>query len=261
MNVLEIRKATVYRGTTRVFTNFSLEIGEGQSTVVLGPNGAGKSTLLKLLTREVYPVQQRGSYVKVLGHGLWNVWDIRSHLGIVSADLQEGYIEDADGYAVLLSGLYSSIGIWNHQQFNDGDRERAESLLNALGVWSCRKKTFSHMSTGEQRRLLLGRALISNPDVLVLDEPTNGLDLRACFQYLSIVEDLIGSGKTVVLVTHHVHEIPPSISRVILMKNGKVVKDGEKSRVITSRNLTYLFDIPVELVQLNRFFQAMPGTP
>jgi iron complex transport system ATP-binding protein len=259
MNVLEVKNATVYRGTARVFKNFSLEIVQGQSTAILGPNGAGKSTLLKLLTREVYPVQQKGSYVKVLGHGLWNVWDIRSHLGIVSADLQEDYRGDADGFAVLLSGLYSSIGIWNHQEFSSRDLKKAGDLLRTLGVWHCRKKLFSRMSTGEQRRLLLGRALINDPDVLVLDEPTNGLDLKACFQYLSIVENLIASGKTVVLVTHHVHEIPPSVSRVVLLKNGKVARDGGKTQVITSRNLTNLFDIPVELIQVNGFFQAMPG--
>jgi iron complex transport system ATP-binding protein len=259
MNVLEIKNATVYRGTVRVFRNFSLEIAGGQSAAILGPNGAGKSTLLKLLTREVYPVQRRGSYVKVLGHGLWNVWDIRAHLGIVSSDLQGDYIGDADGFSVLLSGLYSSIGIWNHQEFTPKDRERAEDLLHTLGVWDCRKKLFSFMSTGEQRRLLLGRALISDPDVLVLDEPTNGLDLKACFQYLAIVEDLIAAGKTVVLVTHHVHEMPPSIERVVLLKKGRVVRDGAKKDVITSANLSSLFDIPVETIQLNGFFQAMPG--
>ncbi len=258
-NVMEIRNATVYRGDVQVFKSFSLEIEAGRSTAILGPNGAGKSTLLKLLTREIYPVQQRGSFVKVLGHGLWNVWDIRAHLGIVSQDLQGEYLGDAEGQAVLLSGLYSSIGIWAHQEFTSEDRQRAEGMLKMLGVWSCRKKLFSRMSTGEQRRLLLGRALINDPDVLVLDEPTSGLDLKACFQYLEIVGNLIASGKTVVLVTHHVHEIPPGISRVILLKNGKVIADGEKSGVLTSRSMTRLFDIPVEVVQVNGFYQAVPA--
>ncbi|HEY3277876.1 MAG TPA: ATP-binding cassette domain-containing protein [Syntrophorhabdaceae bacterium] len=259
MKVLEIKNATVYRGDVPVFRQLSLEIEAGRSTAILGPNGAGKSTLLKLLTREIYPVQERGSWVKVLGHGLWNVWDIRSHLGIVSSDLQGEYLGDAEGFAVLLSGLYSSIGIWDHQKFTLADRERAEELLRTLGAWDCRKKLFSRMSTGEQRRLLLGRALISDPDILVLDEPTSGLDLKASFQYLDMIETLINSGKTVVLVTHHVHEIPPSILRVLLLKKGKVVRDGAKDEVLTSRNLTSLFDIPVEVIEVNGFFQALPG--
>jgi iron complex transport system ATP-binding protein len=259
-NVMEIKNATVYRGETRVFRKFSLEIPAGQSTAILGPNGAGKSTLLKLLDREIYPVQEKGSYVKVLGHGLWNVWDIRAHLGIVSQDLQDEYLGDAEGLDVLLSGLYSSIGVWTHQKFSAADVGRAGDMLKTLGVWNCRKKRFWEMSTGEQRRLLLGRALINDPDVLVLDEPTSGLDIKACFQYLTIIGGLISSGKTVVLVTHHVHEIPPGISRVVLLKDGKIAADGEKALILTSGNLTDLFDIPVEVVQVNGFYQVMPGS-
>ena len=260
-NVMEIKNATVYRGETRVFKKFSLEIAAGRSTAILGPNGAGKSTLLKLLNREIYPVQEKGSYVKVLGHGLWNVWDIRAHLGIVSQDLQDEYLGDAEGFDVLLSGLYSSIGIWTHQKFSAEDRRQAEDMMKSLGVWHCRSKRFWNMSTGEQRRLLLGRALINDPDVLVLDEPTGGLDIKACFQYLAIIGGLIASGKTIILVTHHVHEIPPGIARVILLKNGRIAADGAKAEILTSRNLTDLFDIPVEVVQVNGFYQAVPGMP
>jgi iron complex transport system ATP-binding protein len=256
---MEIKNATVYRGETQVFKKFSLKITAGQSTSILGPNGAGKSTLLKLLNREIYPVQEKESYVRVLGHGLWNVWDLRAHLGIVSQDLQEDYLGDAQGLDVLLSGLYSSIGIWTQQKFTARDLQKANAMMKTLGVWNCRKKLFWEMSTGEQRRLLLGRALINDPDVLILDEPTSGLDIKACFQYLTIIGELIESGKTVVLVTHHVHEIPPGISRVVLLRDGKVAADGEKDRILTSRNLTDLFDIPVEVVRVNGFYQAMPG--
>ncbi len=257
--VIEIKNATVYRGRTRVFNRLSLTISRGRSVAIIGPNGAGKSTLLKLLTREIYPVQQRGSYVKVLGHGLWNVWEIRSHLGFVSSDLQKEYMGDTKGINVLLSGLYSSMDIWSHQTFTAGDRQRAKNMLEMLGVSYCREKRYSEMSTGEQQRLLLGRALIHDPDVLVFDEPTSGLDVKACFQYIDIVRDLILGGKTVVLVTHHIHEIPPEISRVVFLKDGKVTADGEKSRILTSRNLTELFDIPAEIVRTNGFYQVIPG--
>jgi iron complex transport system ATP-binding protein len=256
--VIEISHATVYRGQTRVFNNLSLEITRGCSTAIIGPNGAGKSTLLKLLTREIYPVQSEGGYVKVLGEKTWNVWELRAHLGIVSQDLQEQYIGGAKGINVLLSGLYSSNDIWLHQTFTPRDRTEAMRLMEILGVSRCREKRFSEMSTGEQRRFLLGRALIHDPDVLVLDEPTSGLDVKACFQYLEIVRDLMKAGKTVVLVTHHIHEIPPEISRVVFLKAGKVAADGEKTDTLTSGNLTGLFDIPVELVQFNGFYQAMP---
>ncbi len=257
--IIEIKDATVYRGETVVFDGLSLEVEKGGSTAILGPNGAGKSTLLKLLTRELYPVQKRGSYVRVLGHGLWNVWDIRAHLGIVSQDLQQQYLYDALGINVLLSGLYSSIGVWTHQTFTAEDKGRSRNIMEMLGVWHCRNKQYAEMSTGEQQRLLLGRALIHDPDILVLDEPTSGLDVKACFQYLEIIRGLINKGRTVVLVTHHIHEIPPEISRIVLLDAGKVIGDGEKTKILTAKNLTKLFGISIGLIEMNGFYQVLPG--
>jgi iron complex transport system ATP-binding protein len=257
--VIEIKNVTVYRGRTMVFKNLSLEIERGCSTAIIGPNGAGKSTLLKLLTREIYPVQRDGSHVKVLGEQFWNVWDLRPHLGIISDDLQQQYLGSATGMNVLLSGLYSSIDIWRHQRFNGRDRQRANRIMEMLEVSHCRQRRFAEMSTGEQRRFLLGRALIHDPDVLVLDEPTTGLDVKACFQYLDIVRGLIRSGKTLVLVTHHIHEIPPEVSRVVMLREGKVMADGGKSEMLTSENLGRLFDISIDLAQISGFYQTMPG--
>jgi iron complex transport system ATP-binding protein len=127
-------------------------------------------------------------------------------------------------------------------------------------VAALHSRTFATMSTGEQRRFLLGRALINDPDTLLLDEPTSGLDLKACFQYLDFVRGLMRAGKTVILVTHHIHEIPPEVSRVVLLKDGAVMADGAKPEILTGANLSRLFDTPVELVRANGFYQAMPGT-
>lgn len=257
--ILEIQNATVYRGRTRVFEDLSLTISLGSHTVILGPNGAGKSTLLKLLSRELYPVVRAGSFVRVFGREDWNVWELRSHLGLVSDDLQSAYGGAVSGLDVIRSGLYSSIGIWPGQQFTAADQERAIELLRMLGVAELEDKPFAAMSTGERRRFLLGRALISNPDALVLDEPTAGLDLKARFQYLDLIRGLMRRGKTVILVTHHIHEIPPEMERVILLKEGNVVADGKKKTVLTSRRLSRLFETPVELVRANGYYQAVPA--
>jgi iron complex transport system ATP-binding protein len=105
----------------------------------------------------------------------------------------------------------------------------------------------------------LARALVHDPEVLVLDEPTSGLDLRACFQYLEIIQGLMSRGTNVILVTHHVHEIPPEITRAILLKEAKVVDDGDKSKVLTSKTLSKLFDRPIKIIEENGFYQALPG--
>jgi iron complex transport system ATP-binding protein len=258
--LIEIKNATVYRGQTRVFNNLSLEISGGYNTVILGPNGTGKSTLLKLLSQEIYPVQRDDSYVRVLGQERWNVWELRTHFGIVSHDLQHQYTDYARGLNVILSGYYSSIDTAAHQRFSTEDKERALALMHTLGVTELKDRTFSTLSTGEQRRFLLGRALINDPDTLVLDEPTSGLDLKACFQYLAIIRNLMREGKTLVLVTHHIHEIPPEVSRVVLLKEGSIIADGGKAEILTEENLSNLFDTPIKLVQANGFYQAMPST-
>lgn len=188
--IIEIKNVTAYRGQTRVFDDLSLEITQGCNTAILGPNGAGKSTLLNLLSREIYPVQRDGSYVRVFGSERWNVWELRAHFGIVSHDLQQQYMGNVLGMNVILSGYSSSIDTAAHQQFSAEDRERADRLMHMLGVVELKDRTFSAMSTGEQRRFLLGRALINDPHTLVLDEPTSGLDLKACFRYLDIIRGL-----------------------------------------------------------------------
>ena len=180
--IIEIKNATVYRGQTCVFENFSLDLTEGQNTVILGPNGAGKSTLLKLLSRDLYPVAQAESYVRLYGQERWDVWELRSRFGLVSHDLQQQYVGNARGLNIILSGFYSSIDIAWHHSFSDDDTARARKVLDTLGISALQEKTYATMSTGEQRRFLLGRALINDPETLVLDEPTSGLDLQACFQ-------------------------------------------------------------------------------
>lgn len=258
-NVIEIHNASVYQQQTQVFTDLSLTIEQACNTAILGPNGAGKSTLLKLLSRELYPVQRAGSYIRVYGKERWDVWELRAHFGLISHDLQQQYMGSVRGLSVILSGYHSSNNIWAHQEFSQADIERAYQIMETLGITVLKDRAYGTLSTGEQRRFLLGRALVHDPDTLVLDEPTSGLDLKACFQYLRIVRNLMQTGKTVVLVTHHIHEIPPEISRVVLLKAGQVVADGAKAEVCTEANLSALFDTPVHLVQANGYYQALPA--
>ncbi len=257
--IIVIKNATVYRGQTRVFDKLSLDLVEGENTVILGPNGAGKSTFLKLLARDLYPVRAAGSFVRLYGRERWDVWELRRRFGIVSHDLQRQYAGHARGLNVLLSGFYSSIDIAPNHVLRADYTARARAVLDTLGISGLRDKTYASMSTGEQRRFLLGRALIHDPQTLVLDEPTSGLDLRACFHYLDTIRGLMQAGKTVALVTHHIHEIPPEISRVVLLKAGRVAADGRKEDTLTSARLSALYDTPVELVERNGYYQAVPG--
>jgi len=259
MNIIDLQNITVFQGRNKVLDHFSLTIDESQSTVILGPNGSGKTTLLKLLNRELYIVEDPKSSLKIFEKDKWNVDDLRSNLGVVSQNLQYGYSKSAIGLYVVLSGFYSSDGIWQHQTFEDDKLNRAKEVMDLLSISDLQDRAFSSMSTGEQRKFLLARSLVNDPAVLVFDEPTSGLDMSTCFQYLEIIRELISMGKKVVLVTHHVHEIPPEVTRVILLKEGKVIDDGDKDKMLTNANLTNLFDWPIKVVKENGYYQAMPG--
>jgi len=259
MNIIDFQNITVFQGRNKVIEDFSLTIDESQSTVILGPNGSGKTTLLKLLNRELYIVEDKASSLKIFEKDRWNVDELRSNLGVVSQHLQYGYSNSAIGLYVVLSGFYSSDGIWQHQEFDDSRLDRAKEVMDLLAISNLKDREFSTMSTGEQRKFLLARSLVNDPAVLVFDEPTSGLDMSTCFQYLEIIRELISMGKKVIMVTHHIHEIPPEVTRVILLKGGRVIEDGDKDQILTNTNLTNLFDWPIKVIKENGYYQAIPG--
>ncbi len=257
--LIEITDATVYRGNTRVFDDFNLTLSQNESTAILGPNGAGKTTLLKLLTRELYPLWREFPVVRILGQERGDIWSLRKQLGIISNDLHEQYTPTVCGEEVVLSGFFGSVGVWGHQQVDHEQRLRAREILGRLGIEDLARRAFGSLSTGQQRRLLMARALANDPPNLVLDEPTSGLDLSATFQYLQMMRQLIASGRTLILVTHHIHEIPPEISRVVLLNKGRVWADGPKQEVLTGENLSELYGVEVSLVDSAGWYQAVPA--
>ena len=257
--LLDIHNATVYRETKKVFDGFSLSVEQGQSTAIIGPNGAGKSTLLKLLSRELYPVVRDDSYVRILGQDRPILWELREKIGLVSADLQQGFVPEVSGLGVVVSGLHNSIGLFHYQDVTEPQLVRGREVLEELGIEDLANRRYRQMSTGQQRRCLLGRALIHNPDHLILDEPTSGLDLNATYHYLDTIRQLLQQGKTILLATHHIHEIPPEIQRVIFMDGGRVVADGHKEELLTDQWMSQLFDMPLRVTTSNGFYQVLPA--
>ena len=258
--LIEIRNATIYRGSTRVFDGFNLTIEQHEQVAILGPNGSGKTTLLKVVNREIYPVLKEDSSVHILGRSRWNVWELRSHIGVVSHDLQMKYRESISGLDVVLSGYLSSVGIHGFLagRISDSQKQTARQVMQDLGVESLADTPLKNMSTGQQRRCLLGRALVHDPDTLILDEPTAGLDLSASFDYLARIRDLVASGKNIVLVTHLLNEIPPDIERIVLLRDGSIVADGPKKEVLTEENLQTTYGTAIKLARVNGYYLAYP---
>ena len=257
--LLDIHNATVYRDTKKIFDGFSLSVEQGQSTAIIGPNGAGKSTLLKLLSRELYPVVKDDSHVKILGMERPILWELREKIGLVSADLQQGFVPEVSGLGVVVSGLHNSIGLFHYQDIPESQVDRGRQVLEELGIEDLANRPFRQMSTGQQRRCLLGRALIHNPDHLILDEPTSGLDLNATYHYLNTIRQLLQQEKTILLATHHIHEIPPEIQRVVFLRGGRVVADGNKEEMLTDCWMSQLFELPLSVTESNGFYQVLPA--
>src|SRR6056297_1177320 len=271
--LLDIHRIDVYRGNNQVFADFSLQIEPGCNTAILGPNGSGKTTFLKLFSRELHPAtgssktgsenagekKSRESWIKSYGRELWNVWELRRHFGIVSHELQERYLARTIGREVILSGYHSSVGTSVRQEFSKKQSLQAEQIMEQLEITRLAARPFGTMSTGEQRRFLLGRALIHDPEVLLLDEPTAGLDLKAAAGYFAALHTLMEQGKTVLLVTHHIHEILPGIERVVLLKDGRVLADGPKPEILSSQWLSRLFDLKIEVHESQGYYYALPS--
>jgi iron complex transport system ATP-binding protein len=256
---LELEAIEAWLGPRRVFENLSLTLRPGEHTVVLGPNGSGKSSLVKLLSRELYPVVKPGSRLRIFGSETVNLWELRGRFGLVSQDLQAGYVGRVPAADVVLSGFFGSVGIGRSQQPTADQHARVAELMARLGLADLAERPYAQLSDGQRRRLLLARALVHDPAVLVLDEPTNGLDLKAKHQILEILRDLARSGTTLLLVTHQIESIIPEISRCVLLRQGQVVGDGAATELLQAGPLSDLFDTPLQLWSAGGYHQVLPA--
>jgi iron complex transport system ATP-binding protein len=262
--VLELRNATVVRNGIAILDSVTLTVRVGEHTAILGPNGAGKTTLINLLTLDAYPLAPANGErppVQVFGQSRWNVFDLRSQLGIVTADLHQRFVagncagqisaEDA-----VVSGFFATQGFLRGRAVSGEMRQAALQALEGVEAAHLRTKMLDEMSTGEARRVLIARALVTRPQALILDEPTAALDLVARRRFLDVIRRIARQGTTIVLVTHHVEEIIPEVDHVVLLDHGRVAADGPKAAVLTGAQLKAVFGAPVAVGQSDGYYFA-----
>jgi iron complex transport system ATP-binding protein len=255
--LIEFERVSVMRGERVVLDEVTLSIDAGEHVAIIGPNGSGKSTFIKTIARELYPLVREGSAVRLLGRERWNVLELRAQLGIVSNDLMASLTRELTGRDVVLSGFFSSIGIWPNHHVTDAMRDKAAEILARLDVSRLADRLVTQMSSGEARRMLIGRALVRDPQTLLLDEPTNSLDLQAMQELRELFRRLARAGIGILLVTHHLPDIIPEIDRVILIKDGRIFRDGPKDTTLTAQTLGELFTVPVELVTRDGYYHLL----
>jgi iron complex transport system ATP-binding protein len=265
--LLDLQRVTVFRGHAdgsgnqdaprAALDDVTLCVEAGEHVCILGPNGCGKSTLIKTITRECYPIVREGSSISILGRERWNIFELRSLLGIVSPDLLGSCTTEATGRDVVLSGFFSSTRIFPHQHPEPRQLARADHALERMGIAHLADRAVARMSSGEAKRTLIARALVHDPRALLFDEPSNALDIGAQLQLRADLRSLAQSGVAILLVTHHVSEIIPEIERVIMLRDGRIVADGAKTSVLTAERLSELFGMPLRISVRDGYFHIL----
>ena len=249
MEIVNFEHICVAYEDENVLHDISLKIKEGEHTAILGSNGSGKSTLLKLFSNDIYPRYSDVMKKEVFGKSVWDIWELKKHLGIITNDLHYQFSErapDLSGFEVVLSGFFSSFHLYEHQGFSPLHVKKVEEVLASLEISHLRDKRISSMSTGELRRCIIARSLVHEPTAMILDEPTVGLDIKAQIEFLALLQNL-AKERTIILVTHHLEEIFEAISQVVLIKEGRIVAHGKKEEVLNDENLSKTFGVSLHV--------------
>ena len=245
--VIEFADVTVRRGSATLLDKISWRVAEGERWVVIGPNGAGKTTLLQVASAQMHPTDGvAGILDEVLG--TVDVFELRPRIGLTSAALAERIPRDELVRDVVVSASYAVLGRWR-EDYDDLDHDRAGELLAAVRSEHLLDRTFGTLSEGERKRVQIARALMADPELLLLDEPAAGLDLGGREDLVRRLSKLARDPKApmMVLVTHHVEEVPDGFTHAMLLRRGSVLASGPIRQVVTEEHLTETFDMPLVL--------------
>jgi iron complex transport system ATP-binding protein len=245
----------VRRGDRVILGPLNWQVLEGQRWVILGPNGAGKTTLLQICSSLIHPTTGE---IHILGEklGRVDVFELRTRIGLTSSALVEQISPDELVMDVVLTAAYAMLGRWQ-EKYDLWDESRAMALLTALGVRELGERLFGSLSEGEKKRVQIARALMADPELLLLDEPASSLDLGGREDLLRRIESLSKDplAPATVIVTHHIEEIPVGTTHALLLRDGVAVAQGEVASVITDQNLTQAYGLAITVqTEGGRFF-------
>ena len=253
---LRMQHVNVARGDAVVLHDINLQIENGEHVAILGPNGCGKSTLIKTITCECYPIVAPETSIRLLGRDRWDVSQLRQHLGVVEAHLPGERTGVTRGIDAVVAGFFSASTLWPNLHVTSEMRTRAHAALERMQATHLEEKLVGQMSAGEQRRIMIARALVHEPDMLLLDEPSNALDLAAQRELREALRLVAQQGTGIVMVTHHLADILPEMTRVIMMRSGRIFADGSKEELITAEKIRELFGVEVTLTRRDGYWHS-----
>jgi len=225
---LELEHVNVMRGDRHVLHDINLSVQAGEHIALLGPNGCGKSTLLKTMTCELYPLADEKTRVRIFGRERWDLTELKKKLGVVQNEIPGKPMLKMTGRDAVLTGFFSSSTLWPNLVVTPEMKERAEAVMEQIDAMKLREHIFGEMSAGQQRRILIGRALVASSGCLLLDEPSNALDLSAQRDLRELLMVLAEQETTILEITHHIADIIPAMRRVLMMRDGRIIASLER---------------------------------
>ncbi len=232
-----------------------LDIGADERVALLGPNGSGKSSLIRLVRGEARAHSGSGE-CSLFGKHRWNLFEMRSLMGVVSMELERALSPNTVAWDLVASGLFQSYDLYrNHHLGEEGRRVTGEAIAS-LGLEGLSHRRIGGLSSGEMRRFLIARALVNDPRILVLDEPMTGMDIIARKSFRETMSALAAEGKGLLMATHDMEDIVPEVDRVVMLKEGRVFRDGAKEELLNDETMSSLFGVPVKVLRSGGSYHA-----
>ena len=248
----EAKKINCIKNGYRVIKDLNLKIAYSENVILIGPNGSGKSSLIEVINRNIYPVDEKQSSIKIFGKKLINLWELRKRISTVNNDIKNRINPYLRVFDVILSGLYGKYCYISNK--SERDYYKVESIMKSLNISNLSKKYFSYLSDGEKQITLIARALIKKPEILILDEPIANLDYKSKFFVIDKINELSNLNTQIFCVTHDISMITKIYDRVIMLKNGEIIVDGDQNMVINSGNINKLYGIDTEVFKKNGYW-------
>jgi len=245
----DAKNINCFKNGFRVIKDLNLKISYSENVILFGPNGSGKSSLIELINRNIYPVVTNESLFKIFDKELINLWELRKRISTVNNDIKNRINPNLKVFDLILSGLYGRYCYIPNK--SERDNYKVENIMKNMNISSLSKKYFSYLSDGEKQISLIARALIKKPDILILDEPIANLDYKSKFFVVDKINELSKLNTKILCVTHDISTITKIYDRVIMIKDGKIIADGDQNKVINSENLNKLYSIQVEVTNNN----------
>ena len=245
----DAKNINCFKNGFRVIKDLNLKIAYSENVALIGPNGSGKSSLVEIMNRNIYPVVDKESILKIFDKELINLWEVRKRISTVNNDIKKRIRPNLKVFDLILSGLYGKYCFISNK--SERDLYKVESIIKNMHISNLSKKNFSYLSDGEKQIALIARALIKKPDIIILDEPIANLDYNSKFFVVDKINDLSKLNTSILCVTHDISTITKIYDRVIMLKDGMIIADGHQNKVINSENLNKLYSIQVEVTKNN----------